>query len=899
LLTTKVLEAEVEMQERDLVERLFHSALEVPFEQRGPLLRREAPSESVLREVLELLSHASDVAHLPGAPSEEEIAGAASELGLAPMPEAIGNYRIQRILGRGGFGIVYLAEQTVAVRRRVALKVVKRGMDTDEVLRRFEAERQVLALLDHPGIAKLYEAGVTGDGLPYFAMEYVPGSTLTEHCDEHRLSTEARLELFMGVCAAVQHAHEKGILHRDIKPSNILVRVRDGRAEPIVIDFGLAKALHRPFVDDGLVTRTGVFVGTPEYSSPERLRSDGFDVDTRSDVYSLGAVLYHLLAGVLPFEPQDLVRRAGSETRAPHDEATPAAPSRRVGSGAGAAEIAARRGTEVRSLTKRLRGDLDLVTMKALDFDRGRRYASASEFAADIARHLRHEPVLAAPASAAYRSKMFVRRHRGAVGSAAALLLFLVLGLVGTASGWRQAERQLDRTREAEARARDELRVSQAIHGHLTDVLGAVNPWGGGRGRDAKVADALDLAAVRAATAFPGLPAVEGSVRRVLGENYSALGMAAEAVEQLRLALELIRGAYGETHPWTLRAKHSLATGLQAAGAYAEATALLRQVNTLHDTGDSGSAELSLSAERDLGRSLVALERFDEAGGGARFGPGAVHRGRSVLRTGSLVSTRFDLAALRYAEGAPREACELLGETYRDAVAALGEDHPETLDVGIAYGGALAAVDREDEAAPLLERLLEHATRVLGPQHPLTLVAVNNLGQTYQRVDDLERAEPLLVRAVEIGSAVRGATHPVTLQARANLGLLQRRRGDLDGAEANLRASYEGACQQVGPDSIDAAAYGMYLAYVEHDRERFDEAETLFRRVVCGAPRAPRRSPRGDGDRQTPAGHVPARSRAVGRGGGGRLGGARGRAGWAAARPSCCRGLAGGVVRGP
>jgi serine/threonine protein kinase/WD40 repeat protein len=360
---------------------------------------------------------------------------------LLERPAQIGSYQVLDTLGEGGMGIVYLAQQEKPLRRRVALKIIKVGMDTREVVARFEAERQALALMDHPNIAQVYDAGATDDGRPYFVMEPVPGVPITEYCDKHRLSTRSRLELFAQVCAAVQHAHQKGIIHRDIKPSNVLVMVQDGRPLPKVIDFGVAKAIHQRLTEKTVFTQFGLLIGTPEYMSPEQAEMGGLNVDTTTDIYSLGIVLYELLVGALPFDPARLRAAGYGEIQRIIRDEEPLRPSTRLsGLGVTAAEIASRRRTDVPTLRRELKGDLDWVTLKAMDKDRTRRYASASELEADVLRYLTQDVVLARPASVAYRLRKLRAKHRVAAAAVAVVLISLAGGAVASYVMYTRAE---------------------------------------------------------------------------------------------------------------------------------------------------------------------------------------------------------------------------------------------------------------------------------------------------------------------------------------------------------------------------------------------------------------------------------------------------------------------------
>jgi len=382
----------------------------------------------------------------------------------AEVPGVIGPYHLLQVLGEGGMGLVYLAEQREPLVRRVALKLIKPGMDTREVLARFEAERQALALMDHPNIARVLDAGLGPGERPYFVMEYVAGIPITEYCDRHRLPNAERLQIFLQVCAALQHAHQKGIIHRDLKPSNILITVQDGKPVPKVIDFGIAKATGQASVEHAAFTQFGMLIGTPEYISPEQAEASGLEVDTTTDIYSLGVVLYELLTGVLPFDGETLRQAGYAEMHRIIREQDPPKPSLRVTApGATAAEMARYRQTTQPALGKQLRGDLDAIAMKAMEKDRTRRYASASEFAADITRYLNGEAVVASPPSVVYRARKFVRRHRLSVAAAGIVFAALVTGLTLSTAFFIRAEAARGRAELEAARNRLEARALEAI----------------------------------------------------------------------------------------------------------------------------------------------------------------------------------------------------------------------------------------------------------------------------------------------------------------------------------------------------------------------------------------------------------------------------------------------------
>jgi serine/threonine protein kinase len=357
----------------------------------------------------------------------------------------IGRYKLLQKIGEGGFGVVYMADQEEPVRRRVALKIIKLGMDTKEVIARFEAERQALALMDHPNIARILDGGATDSGLPYFVMELVRGVRITDFCDQHRYSPKQRLELFMQVCQAVQHAHQKGIIHRDLKPSNILVTLNDGVPVPKVIDFGIAKATQQRLTDKTVFTRFLQFLGTPAYMSPEQVEMTSLDIDTRSDIYSLGVLLYEFLTGKTPFDGNELLKAGLDEMRQRIREEEPLKPSTRLSTlqEAECQTAAIQRGVEAPKLINLLRGDLDWIVMKCLEKDRARRYEAAHSIAADIECHLKNEPVLARPPSSAYRFTRFLRRQRTAVNLFGAFLAFIITITAYEFISYRNAMRQM------------------------------------------------------------------------------------------------------------------------------------------------------------------------------------------------------------------------------------------------------------------------------------------------------------------------------------------------------------------------------------------------------------------------------------------------------------------------
>ena len=437
-----------------------------------------------------------------------------TDAGLAG--QKVGAYTLVSQIGQGGMGQVWLAEQIAPIKRQVALKLIRVGRFDDSVLQRFYAERQSLAMMDHPAIAKVFDAGATSDGQPYFVMEYVPGQPITDYCDQKRLKIRERLELFVKVCEGVQHAHQKAVIHRDLKPANLLVVEVDGKPVPRIIDFGLAKAASPKLDGATLLTQAGDWVGTPGYISPEQADPAVMDVDTRTDVYSLGAVLYVLLTGFLPFDTRK--QRFDEFLRWLREE-DPLSPSSKVSADKETGKCTAEaRGVEPKQLVSLLHGDLDWITMKALEKDRARRYDSPMDLAADIGRYLGNEPVTARPASVGYRAKKYVLRHKALVAGTAAVFLVLVAGVI--TSAW-----QAVKARRAEAHAKQQSAIAQAVDDFLQhDLLAqaSADAQSGPKTKpdpDLKVRTALDRAADRIEGKFAKQPEVEAAIRNTIGQT--------------------------------------------------------------------------------------------------------------------------------------------------------------------------------------------------------------------------------------------------------------------------------------------------------------------------------------------------------------------------------------------
>jgi non-specific serine/threonine protein kinase/serine/threonine-protein kinase len=561
------------------------------------------------RRVEQLLQARSKAAAFLESPAVE-LEATADQLASGERPgTVIGPYTLIEQIGEGGMGVVFMAKQREPMRREVALKVLKPGMDTRQVVARFEAERQALALMDHPNISQIFEGGATASGRPYFVMELVKGIPITDFCDQEQRTVRERLELFLDVCGAVQHAHQKGVIHRDLKPSNVLVTLRDpGTPIVKVIDFGIAKAIGQPLTDKTLVTNFAVLIGTPLYMSPEQAALNGLDVDTRSDIYALGVMLYELLTGRTPFD-QDRLRTLGyDEVRRIIREEEPTRPSARISAlGQAATTSSTQRQSDPKRMSQLFRGELDWIVMKCLEKDRDRRYETVGALARDIERYFRDEPVQACPPSAAYRFRKFTRRHRAAFVTAILVTAALLLGTV--VSAW-----QAIRATRAVVVARDEADKANAINEFLRkDLLYQASPYSNPVPDRLTLREVLDRAAERAEARFRTQPLIEAALRFTIGQTYTSLGVYDKGQLNSAAALEIYQREKGPGAVETANAMAELGSVLWRKGESSRAEPLLRQAtdclrralsaghpDTLH------AMNLLANTYRDLGKMADA-----------------------------------------------------------------------------------------------------------------------------------------------------------------------------------------------------------------------------------------------------------------------------------------------------
>jgi serine/threonine protein kinase len=754
-----------------------------------------------------------------------------------------GKYKLIEEIGEGGMGSVYMAQQTEPVKRAVAVKVIKAGMDSKAILARFDAERQALAMMDHPNIARVLDAGATESGRPYFVMELVKGVPITEYCDARKLTPRQRLELFVPVCQAIQHAHMKGIIHRDIKPSNVLVALYDDRPVPKVIDFGVAKAAGQPLTDRTLMTGYGAVVGTPEYMSPEQASFNQVDVDTRSDVYALGVLLYELLTGSTPIDRKSLGKAALMEVLRIVREVEAPRPSAKLSTLNTLPSVAANRGTEPAKLSKLFRGELDWVLLKALEKDRTRRYDTANGFAADVQRYLAGEAVLAVPPSRAYRLKKFVRRNKGQVIAASLVFFVLAAGMFGTTWGFVRARKQQtvahwerDSAEQSKMEARDESRKAYAarveaekaktaesnraegerqakqqalaeadkakasaaesravLDFFLNQVLAAARPkkLAGGLGVDTTVRAAVDAAESRITESFKHQPLVEAAVRDSLGTTYSFLGEYELSLRQNTRALALRQEKLGPDHPDTLNSMTSLATSYMVTGQSEKSIVMLEQIVRTRQAKLGPDHIDTLMSTHLLANAYLTIRKFDKA-------------------------------------------LPLLEQLVQKRLAKSGPDHPDTLASMNMLAAAYLSAGKMDKAVPLYEQTLQKMQAKLGPDHPTTLMTMNSLAAVYLMSSRTSQGLRLGEESLQLTRAKLGPDDPNILNSIEMLAMAYFAAGEFQKGLPLCEEALKLTTAKFGPDHPDTLSKIDELAIAYQDAGKLDLALPLFERAAVG-----------------------------------------------------------------
>ena len=757
-------------------------------------------------------------ASTPAPPQETAPAAAASADRAFEHPKRIGPYQILRVIGEGGMGVVYEAQQRQPVKRRVALKMMKIGMDTKDVVGRFQAERQALAVMEHPGVAKILDAGVSESGRPYFVMEIVRGIRMDEYCNQQRLTIRQRLDLFISVCNAVQHAHQKGVIHRDLKPSNVLVTERDGKPHPKIIDFGIAKATGVRLTDDTVVTTMGLALGTLAYMSPEQAEMSELDVDTRTDVYSLGVMLYELLAGRVPIDPKQSGGAAFLAQLVVRDKSTPTfkkklaelTPER-------VARVAEARSTAVASLQKELTGDLEWIVLKAMEKDRNRRYETANSLAFDLDRHLRHQPTLAHPPTAKYRIQKFVRRNRGGVAFAVTMVLLLASFAVSMSVQARRIALERDRAEQETAKA-------QAVIGFMESILLSADPLTA-FGPDVTLLEAMDSAVARLEGEFTGEPEVDALAQNSMGRVYFKLGRYDQAERLFQEALRIRLEVLGDEHIDVAESLYQMSRVLQLQSNFDSAEVLLTRAVDLRRRmlaeGDVRIAEALTS----LGGLLTVRGRYDEAEN-VLLEALSIHQALDEEGNGVTISDPINRLGHLHRTIGNLEAAE---RHLRDALAIreryLPSDHPL---IGESLNNLAVVLDdqgKKEEAASMYRRAITNMESTFGPDSDQVSGLLSNLALVLTSIGQNVEAEALYRRALAIDRAILGDDHLYVGIDMQNLGrhlclngVPEEGTQHMEATARIFRSTFEPAQWEIG---VAQSGYGLCLGKLG----RFEDGE--------------------------------------------------------------------------
>jgi serine/threonine protein kinase len=815
-----------------LEQTIFTEALEMEDPaQRAAFLEAACAGDARLRQRVERLLGRHDHA---GSFLEQPALSCAATANYQPLISeqpgtSIGPYKLLQQIGEGGFGVVFLAEQERPVKRRVALKVIKPGMDSRQVTARFEAERQALAMMDHPNIAKVHDAGATENGRPYFVMELVQGVPITEYCDQCNLTTRERLKLFVMVCQAVQHAHQQGVIHRDIKPTNVLIAMQDGKATPKIIDFGVAKAINQQLTEHTLLTSFAQIIGTPLYMSPEQAELSPLGVDTRSDIYSLGVLLYELLAGTTPFDKDRLHAASYDELRRIIREEEPPRPSARISTLAPdlAATVAEHRRTEVRRLRQQVRGELDWIVMKCLEKDRNRRYETPNSMARDIERYLGSEPVQACPPSVRYRFRKFAARNKTLLSAAGAILASLIVGL-GVSTWMYLRERAAVQVATAnEARARKESARAESVSNFLQEMVGSADTEQA-KGKDYTVRELLDDFSAGMGTQLADQPEVEADLHATIGRAYHSLRLQDRAQPHFERAIALRRQLDGQKSEALASILIDNAWNLADQSKYSEAEAQLREALEIHRV-NGVEDEKVMHALRVLQNVLISSGSDDDA-------ELITQQALEIAQRSGTESADFASILHRYSELKVRQGHFAEGEQLARRAVDMhlrlqGKRHPETAWGLVALASALLAQQKLDEAESVVRESLavfrqsypeghpnfNYATSMLvsildmrGDRAGLQAIAEAKARQlaTSDGPNDWVRLAEILLNADDPNDAAKAEAHRLIRRANARYGQLANDSRDNLIVRLQVLRGYSNVARICGPRNDFAQEYG-------------------------------------------------------------------------------------------
>ncbi len=776
------------MRERDV----FIEALGVQPADRPAVLEQACQGDAALRAQVErlLAEHDRQESFILDKPPAD-IDATIDHPQLSERPgTSVGPYKLLQQIGEGGMGVVFMAEQIEPLRRTVAVKIIKPGMDTRQVIARFEAERQALAMMEHPNIAKVLDAGTTASGRPYFVMELVKGVPITQYCDERQLPLRARLELIVPVCQAVQHAHQKGLIHRDIKPSNVLVAEYDDHPAPKVIDFGVAKATAQRLTERTMFTEFGQVIGTLEYMSPEQAKLNQLDIDTRSDIYSLGVLLYELLTGSTPFGHERLSTGAFDEMLRVIREEEPPKPSTRLSSAKGLPSIASMRGMQPMQLHHLVRGELDWIVMKAIEKDRNRRYQTANAFAADIQRYLKNESVAACPPSTSYRLRKFSQRHKVGVVAGLAIALALVLGVAGTTGGMLWAMRERNAARDSASQAKTQAERSDQVARFLEDMLQGIAPQVA-LGRDTKMLqDIVDKTEQRIGQDLVGQPVVQAELRLTLAQVYYELQLYRETERISRHTLMMASDQIGAESGEVADALLQLGRALMNLRADEEAEAVTRQAIAMQRTvrGEGGTKEATCLSTL----SHVLCNRSEAS------------KDRATM--------------LVEAEDAARRALAIRREHY-------GVNNDDTVWAMLAVSRVLAKKGSVDRAETMIREAHRIRVRLHGEAHPYSAANLQMLGVVLLKGGKIDEAIECHRKALAIQEELEGKGKVSQILTHRALGDDLREQGELHQSEAHYREAVLIAKRSIGEDCKELPSLLAALSRVLTEQGKFEEAK--------------------------------------------------------------------------